>query len=692
MGKGIGITILIFLISCNKGIEPNGWSHYRGDPAATQFSNLSQINKKSVVHLQPAWVYHTGETDAHGTIECNPIVVHGMMYLTSPHLSLIALDAVTGKEKWKFKPSSGENVNRGVNYYEDQNQKSIFFAAGYYMYCIDALSGALITSFGDRGKIDLRQDLGRDTALISVGMTTPGVIYKNILVLGSATGEGYEASPGDIRAYEVHTGKLVWSFHTIPHKGEEGYETWAWKAGENYGGVNAWGGLSLDEKNGIVFASTGSPTYDFYGANRSGDNLFGNCVIALDASTGKKRWHYQTVKHDLWDYDLPCAPTLASIEFKGQLKEIVMQPTKLGELILLDRFTGKPLLDTVHKAALPSDIPGERASQTQVYNQGIKLVSQGWDTSNVTNLSDSAKNYILVQARNYRVKGMFTPPSLQGTISYPGARGGFEWSGISYDAMNQVAYANCNNFPMIFQLGKISKGRSPSDPLYHAERVYMLNCAFCHGADRNGAGDFPSLRGVNNKYNDVQIKNLIRNGKGQMPAHTQLADTTLNQLVRFLKSNENTIQAPDTNKPSDKYSLLGFKIFTDREGFPANRPPWGTLNAIDLKTQSIKWTVPLGYYPKLKARGISTTGTQNFGGCVATAGGLIFIGATADEMFRAYDVEDGQELWSYKLPFGGYATPSIYQVNGKEFVVIAAGGGNRLNTPSGDAYIAFTLK
>lgn len=684
---------LLIMAGCKKKTKSNGWGHYRGTIDAIQFSGLKQIDTSNVKLLQPAWIFHTGDSTPKSTIECNPIVINDIMYLTTPKLSLVALEASTGSEIWRFKKDEATGISRGITYWDDDNNGCIFFSSGNYLYAVDAKNGNSINTFGRNGRIDLRANLGKDSSKISISLTTPGVIYQNLLIIGSATGEGYDASPGHIRAYNTITGKLVWIFHTIPQEGEYGFDTWKWQENENYGGTNNWGGLSLDEKKGVLFVATGSPTYDFYGGNRIGSNLYGNSIIALDAKSGQRIWHYQTVKHDIWDYDLPCAPTLATIPWKGSTREVLMQPTKMGELILLDRMTGENLLSPVETPTPASDIPGEQSHPTQSLNQGIKLVRQGWDTTQITALSDSARNYILSQSRKYISKGMYTPPSIIGTISQPGTRGGMGWSGMSYDPYKNIAYTNCNDFPMLFQLEKLRSREKGDDIYYLGEKLYMLNCASCHGSNRKGNTDgIPALSNLKNKFKINELRQIIVKGKGLMPPHSQFSEPDLMDLILFLR-NEEEVSTKEIAQTSfiDKYILKGFRIFTDQEGFPASAPPWGTLNAIDIPNQKIKWTVPLGYYPKLKERGIPNTGTQNFGGCVATSGGLVFIGATADEMFRAFNAETGKELWSFQLPAGGYATPSIYAVDGKEYIVIAAGGGNRNNTPSNDVFIAFTL-
>jgi quinoprotein glucose dehydrogenase len=672
------------------------WDTYRGSKDAAQFSALTQITRENVHLLQPAWEFRTGDNGPRTPMECNPIVIGNIMYVTSPQLDLIALEADTGRQLWRFSSSEfsqGTGVNRGVTYYDDAKDGRIFMSAGPYLYAVNAVSGQLIPEFGDGGMLDLRKDLGKDPNSLSIALSTPGIIFGDLIIIGSATGEGYDASPGHVRAYNAKTGAFVWIFHTIPQEGQLGYDTWEWIEGENYGGTNNWGGMSLDEDKGWVFVATGSATYDFYGGNRLGENLFANCVIALDAKTGERQWHYQAVTHDVWDYDLPCAPTLVTIPFEGKALKVLIQPTKMGELLLLDRYTGAPLLEVEERAVPPSYVPGERTHPTQKFNQGIRLVPQGLDSTYLTNISEEANQYAKAALRKHRNEGMYTPPSIEGTITFPATRGGSLWGGVSYDPHTNRIFANVNELAMILQLKKVLPKQDSDQVSSSGYHTYMLNCSNCHGTDRQGIADaYPALVGLGERYSRQEIKRIITGGKGVMPAFTQFEDAEVDALIGYVLDGrvpENIASAP--GEGVDKYVMSGFRLFLDEEGFPASRPPWGTLNAVDLNTLNIQWKVPLGDYPELTNRGLSGLGTQNFGGCVATAGGLVFIGGSADEMFRAFDANTGAVLWSYKLPAGGYAVPAVYEVNGRQFVVIAAGGANRIGTPSGDSYIAFAL-
>lgn len=669
------------------------WEIYRGTEDAHQFSDLNQVNKENVHLLEPAWIFRTGDNTERAPMECNPIIIDKTMYLTSAALDLIAVNALTGKPVWRFKTAEkNSGVNRGVTYFDDGEGGRLFFAVDYKLYALHAETGLLVTSFGSDGWIDLRRDLGKDPASLSVTLTSPAAIYENLLILGSATGEGYDASPGHLRAYNVFSGELEWIFHTIPQPGQFGYDTWHWVEGENYGGTNNWGGLSIDKKKGWVYAALGSPVYDFYGANRKGANLYGNSIVALDAKTGAKQWNYQTVKHDIWDYDLPAAPTLVDLEVEGKPLHALIQPTKTGELILLDRYTGRPLLNPEEKSVPASNVPGEEAFPTQAFDQGILVVRQEFDSTTITNISPEAADYVKREMRKYRNEGMYTPPSMEGTLTMPATRGGILWGGLSYDRHNNMIYVNANEIPMILQMKKVEEAGEKGALSGYA--VYMTNCASCHGSNKEGQKDsYPSLRNLEEKLSDTEIHSIIEKGKGLMPAFAQLDEAEIDALLAFLKDSTagSEKDPPSAAKNIERYVLNGYRLFTDQDGFPANRPPWGTLNAVDLTTMTVKWKVPLGTYPELKKKGIADTGTQNFGGCVATAGGLVFIGGSADEMFRAFDAETGEVLWEYKLSAGGYAVPSVYQVDGKQYVVIAAGGGNRLGTPTGDAFYAFAL-
>ena len=704
--RALVITLLVFLIvSCNRTENIyDTWSVYRGDKGNTAYSGLKQINKENVKQLEVAWIYHTADAaeENRSSIQCNPIIANGKMYVTSPKLKLIALDPSSGKEIWKFDPFAGaqsSGVNRGVTYWEDQTDKRIFFAAGPFLYALNAGDGNIIENFGNKGKVDLREGLGRDPAKLAVTATTPGIIYRDLLIQGTALGEDYDAAPGFIRAYDVRSGHIVWTFHTIPQPGEFGYDTWSKNSYQEVGGVNSWAGMSLDEKRGIVYAPTGSPAFDFYGGNRKGKNLFGNCLLALDAATGKLKWHYQLVHHDLWDYDLPAPPNLVTVNHDGKNIDAVAQVTKMGMVFLFNRETGEPLFPIEERPVPQSDLLGEESSPTQPFPvKPMPFVRHVVTEGEISNISPESRQSVLQKIKGVRMGSIFTPPSEDGFIQFPGTRGGAEWGGASFDPENGVLYVNANEIPMAIKMKQIEVEGEEEFLADAGQRIYRVNnCPMCHGADRAGTNVFPSLKIISKKWAGKQIAAMLKTGKGQMPAYPNLTNDETDALIAFLfdkKDLKNKSNKQTNNSGEKKYRYVhdGWNMLTDSEGYPGVKPPWGTLNAINLNDGELLWKVPLGEYPELIKKGLPPTGTQNLGGPAVTAGGLIFIGATRDENFRAFDKETGKIVWEYKLPAGGYATPSIYEVDGKQYIVIAAGGGGKVGSKSGDAYVAFSLK
>ena len=667
------------------------WSIYRGDSQSQQYSSLNQINTTNVRQLEVAWTYHTGDATERSTIQCNPIEVDGVLYVTSPQLKVMALDATTGKERWRFDPfekHTSRGVNRGVTYWAAGDDRRIFCSAGPYLYALNADHGKPVAEFGEDGRIDLREHLGRNPEALDVWLTSPGIVYQDLLIIGSALGEGYEAAPGHIRAYNLHDGALVWTFHTIPQPGEWGHDTWNKDDWRTVGGTNSWGGMSLDEERGWLFAATGSPAFDFYGGNRSGKNLFGNCVLALNAKTGKRIWHYQTVHHDLWDYDLPCAPNLVTVTHRGKQVDAVAQVTKTGFVHVLNRETGEPLFPTTESPVPASDIAGETAWATQpIPSLPPPFVRQSLTEADLTSLSDSANTQAQEWFSQLRHEGLYTPPSEQGTLALPGTRGGAEWSGASVDPETGWLYVNANEMANIHTLRRVEV---PPTAIAQGSSLYQQHCAACHGANRRGqASVYPSLLNVDQCLSRQVVRSRIAKGRGLMPAFSHLAEREREAIIHYLWGEEDTVQA--SQPASFQYVNAGYDQFLDKEGYPAIQPPWGTLNAIDLNQGKIIWQIPLGEFEELTRRGVPPTGTQNLGGCITTAGGLVLVGATMDEKFRAFDKKSGALLWETTLPAGGYATPSTYQVDGRQYIVIAAGGGGKCGTKSGDTYVAFSL-
>lgn len=704
----------VFLIACTAE-EPlkvpnpldnyEDWSIYKGDQKGNQYSELGQIHAANVHKLELAWQYQTGDASKNSSIQVNPIIVDGLLYMSTPTLKAVALDAATGEEVWAFESSKhneGQRVfrgrTRGVTYWstEDGSDQRIFLFVKDRVYALHAKTGKLISDFGENGHIDLRQNMGMDPNKVSIEVTSPGIIFENHLIVGSRVPEGYNSTPGHVKAYDVVTGEFKWIFHTIPREGEFGYDTWEFVDGEAYGGANPWGGFTVDEKRGWVFFATGSPAYDFYGGYRKGQNLFGNCVIALNASTGERVWHYQTVHHDIWDYDNPSAPILVSIRDGESVQDAVVQLTKMGLVFVLDRETGKPLFPTLEMPVPKSQIPGEEAWPTQpIPVKPAPLARLGISEADLTTISVEANAYAKRKFDAHLSAPLYAPPSEKGTITSPGVLGGVEWQGASFDPYSNILYVNTNNVASVSKLGRVEEPIGYEN-LSEPQMGYMLytkNCAACHGIDRKGIPPtYPSLLNLN--QSKEELISTIKNGRDIMPAFLQFDKKQVAAIAEYLSTVE-PIDLEDLPKDSIKtrtrYVHAGYDLFLDQDGYPATAPPWGTLNAIDLSTGEYVWKKALGEYPELVEKNIRKTGTLNYGGAVTTAGGVIFIAATADEKLRAFEKSRGKLLWEVDLPAGGYATPSVYMVNGRQYVVIVAGGGGKNKTKSGDYVMAFAL-
>ena len=541
-----------------------------------------------------------------------------MLYTSTPALNVIALRADDGTLIWKFDPFANRqratHVNRGVVFWSDAAQRRVFFTAGRRLYSLDASNGQPDRAFGDSGSVDLSAGLGRDVSNTDVLATSPGVIYQDLLIQGTRVGESEGSAPGDIRAYDVHSGKIRWTFHTIPRPGEYGYDSWPADAWRTAGGANSWAGMTVDAGRGVVYIPTGSATPDFYGGQRHGRDLFSSTLLALDARTGQRLWHFQTAHHDLWDRDLPTAPNLVTITRDRKQIAAIAQITKSGFVFLFDRKTGTPLFPIEERPAPPSDLRGEQAWPTQpIPLKPAPFARQSITETDLNDLNPVTHATLVERFRKLRHDGLFAPPSENGTIVLPGFDGGGEWGGAAIDRITGVMYINASDVPWIAAMRDTARADS-----------------------------------------------VARRNRG---ARVQLSP----------------------------YDFAGYERWRDADGYPAIKPPWGTLSAIDLSTGDYRWRIPLGVHPELAARGIRDTGAEQYGGPIVTAGGLVFIAATMDERFRAFDKDTGKLLWETTLPAAGYATPSTYMVNGKQYVVIAAGGG-KLGTKSGDAYVAFALK
>ena len=660
------------------------WPVYGGSADNTHYTRLSQISPTNVRQLQVAWTFATGDEFAGSEMQANPVVIDGIMYATTPKLQVFALDAATGRQLWRFDPNAGRPPtsrfrHRGVVVTGDR----VIFNYRNRLYALDRRTGVPIKSFGDSGWVDLRAGLGRPVEGLSVSASTPGVVFEDLFIIGSSVPEALPSAPGDIRAYDVRTGALRWSFHTIPHPGEFGYDTWPADAWKISGGANAWSGVTLDPARGLVFAATGSASYDFYGANRLGDNLFANTVLALDARTGKRVWHFQGLRHDLWDRDFPAAPALVTVTRDGKPVDAVAQITKTGHVYLFERTRGTPLFPIEERPMPAASLPGERSAPTQPFPVlPPPFARQSLTELDLTQRTPEAHAAALKTFREFSTAHPFSTPDLKGTIIFPGVDGGGEWGGPAFDPATGLLYVNSNEMAWLLKLVPRSD-----------RSLFAANCASCHGDDRRGTAAGPSLIDVASRRSRDEILKVIREGTGRMPAFgAAIEGGAINDIVNYLLTGRDaSVGTVGTSPFALPYRTAFFDIFVDHEGYPGIKSPWGTLNAIDLNAGSIRWSVPFGEYPKLTAQGITGTGTDNYGGAIVTENGLLIIAATTyDDKIRAFDKRTGALLWEAQLPAAGNATPSTYMVNGVQYIVIACGGGKN-GAPSGGTYVAFAL-
>ncbi|MGH9616539.1 MAG: pyrroloquinoline quinone-dependent dehydrogenase [Acidobacteriaceae bacterium] len=663
------------------------WAVVNGSPGDSHYSSLTQIDRTNVAKLQEVWRYDTKEQ---GGLEANPIVINGVLYAYTPRQEVIALDAATGKLIWKFSSGiNGTESYRGLAYWTNGSDKRVLAGIMHFLYALNATTGKAIPTFGENGRIDLRKGLGRDPELQSIALDSPGAVYKDLIIVGGMEPETLPAPPGDIRAYDVRSGKLRWSFHTIPHPGEFGYNTWPKDAWKYSGAANNWPGMAVDTKRGIIYVPTGSAAADFYGANRIGNDLFADSLIALDAETGKRIWSFQAVRHDLWDRDFPAPPTLLEIRRNGKEIPAIAQTTKQGYLYLFNRIDGKPLFPIEYRKYPASTVPGEVAATEQpLPTRPAPFARQLLTEDILTHRTPAAHQWALEQFRKMRSDGQFVPWSLnRATVLLPSFEGGAEWGGSAVDPATDILYVNSNDYASVGTMVKIEGATG-------GQATYLSQCSVCHGENRAGSSQFPSLIGIGNRLTSHQIAETIHHGRGRMPGFPGIQGYPLDQLIEFLKSGTQAVHGSETASSSATYQVVpGYKQFLDPQGYPAVEPPWGTLNAIDLNTGDYVWKIPFGQYPKLVAQGMPNTGSENFGGPIVTAGGLLFIGATDwDNKFRAFDKATGKLLWQTALPFPGNATPATYQVNGRQYVVIASGGGDLVRgVPRGGVYIAYAL-
>lgn len=686
-----------------KADQRRTWSVYKADAASSGYSVLDQINTGNINQLELAWTHKF--TDAPqgsrgGSSESNPIIIDDVMYTMSARHRVYALNATTGEQIWAFDPfngAAGGGVGRGVTYWEDGDDKRILFTGADYLYALNAQTGIPIPSFGSNGKVSMNIGMRGDPDKISVIPTSPGIVFKELLILGNEVSELYGAEPGHIRAYNIRTGKLEWTFHTVPQPGAIGYDTWPKEAWKYVGGANSWGGMSLDEKRGMVFFATGSPTYDYYGKDRIGMNLFGNSVVALDAGTGKYRWHFQTVHHDLWDYDLPAPPNLISVVHDGKKIDAVAQTSKLGYIYTFNRDTGEPLFPIEERPVPASDIPGEQAWPTQPFPlKPAPYARQFISKDDISNYSKSSHDTLLKRFNAFRYEGPFTPPSIQGTFMMPGSRGGSSWGGGAIDPAKGIIYVKSNDSPEIATMKKVVQNETANMSVFNqGKALYNTYCVSCHMPDKNGdeQGN-PSLLAIETRLSKEDALNKIKRGGGKMPAFASVIAGKEEAIISFLYDKETSAERPSREqsflkeirdnesanktagqKPDDMYlNLTAYGQFTDSERTPGIKPPWGQLHAINLNTGEFEWSVVLGNQPEGQVPGGPETGASGSAGPMVTQGGLVFIGSTRDKKFRAFDQKTGKKLWETTLPGIANANPSTYWSNGKQYIAISVGG------------------
>jgi quinoprotein glucose dehydrogenase len=694
---------LVFLTACTNDPKPKNnhadyttWSSYLGGPDRNHYSTLSQITPENVGKLTVAWSYSAPD---YGQMQMSPIIVDTILYGVTAAMRAFAVHAGTGKEIWRFGDTLKvwHSTSRGVSYWEKGDDKRILYTVGSDLYALNALTGKPIPSFGAQGKIDLRSGLPERAKDLFVISNTPGTIYKDLIVMPLRLSEAEGAAPGDVMAFNVITGAVEWVFHTIPYPEEGGAETWESRKNIEsglVGAANNWAGMAVDEALGIIYVPTGSAAPDFYGGVRQGSNLYANCLLALNADTGKRIWHFQFTHHDIWDRDPPAPPNLITMERKGKKIAAVAQVTKQGYVFVFDRKTGAPLFDIVERAVpTVSALEGEIPWATQPFPVKPQPFARQSDQLTENDISPYAPNQEELKATFLQAdKRLYTPPGLDPVFLLPGYDGAAEWGGAGADPEDGILYVNSNEMAWLLQMEK-------QDPLTQqmplGERVYTTYCVTCHQKDRKGiaASGFPSLVEIGKRKSKQDISEVITQGKGMMTGFPQIPKPEKEALLSYLLDIQDKKEVASENKTSANlvpYKHKGYTKFLDSNGNPGIRPPWGTLHAIDLNSGDYLWSVPFGETDSLKALGHPTTGIENYGGPVITENGLLFIGATKDGYFRVFDKRTGKILWEYKLPAAAFATPATYEINGKQYVVIACGG-EKLGTPKGNQLVAFAL-
>ena len=617
------------------GPGPNTeWRAYGNDAGGMRYSPLNQIDRGNVARLTRAWTYHTGELQGtrdsvrvgptrRSAFQTTPLMIDGVLYFSTPSTRIVALDAETGRERWVFDPYAGRESartsasHRGVAYWEGRDatgaaqRRVVFGTLDGRLIALDARTGRPAPEFGVAGTVALRE--GMTEVAGQYGVSSPPAIYRDLVITGSIVPEAASRGPsGDVRAFDVRTGKLVWRFHTVPREGEPGFESWSGDARANRTGANVWSIMTVDVERGLVFLPLGSASSDFYGGDRIGADLYANSLVALDAATGVRRWHRQLVHHDLWDYDLPAPPALVTIHRDGRDIPAVVQVNKTGLMFVFNRLTGEPVHQIVERAVPPSHVPGETAWPTQPFPVKPAPLSRQSavteaDLTNVTPESRAFCTKLFDQVKHS--DGIFTPADTTLGIWFPGTLGGATWSGVSFDPTTGYAFVNVNEIGALGMLRR--RAASATAPTY------------------------------------------------------------------------------------ERWSPVGgsYARFWDDHDLPCQRPPWGKLHAVNVATGDIVWTVPLGVSDSLLARGVGKTGAPNIGGSIVTAGGLVFIGSSNDHRFRAFDSRTGDELWVATLEASAHATPITYRgpTSGRQFVVVAAGGGGAFSREQSDVVAAYAL-
>lgn len=685
----LGCAFLTLVAACSTdNTDASTWPTFGHDVSNNKFSTLTNIDTVNVAQLKEVWRYEDNRDD--GGVYFNPIMVDNRVIGLMPSNKLVALEASTGKLLWEFTPDSSSipNWSKGMTYHRG-NPDRIFLISGGTLYAINAERGTVMQDFGINGRVDFYAGLevpDSMRALVPVSSNAPGVVYNDLFIVGCKVPDELPSTPGDIRAFNINTGKLEWVFHVIPKPGEFGAETWAADARQRNGGANCWAGMALDEARGIVFIPTASPSFDFYGADRPGQNLFANCLLALDAKTGKRIWHFQTTHHDLWDRDNGSPPNLVTIERDGKRIDAVALVTKMGYLFMFNRETGESLFD-VNEIPVDtiSTMPGEKPWPTQPIPVNPPFARQGYQEKFFGRSSAWIKDQIT--GNKYKT-GIYEPPSLEGSIILPTAHGGSNWGGAAVNPNTNKLFVNATDIPWILKLTDLNQIRAANQR--NPETLFRTYCSSCHGADKKGTATGPDLTVRTKKYKADQIASILLKGAPPMPSFKFLSAKQIHAIVSYVKDTTlqqsfETASMPQNNEP---YGFNGYNFFLDPENNPAIEPPFGTLTAIDLNSGNIDWQVPLGEDPTFKAMGIPNSGMFNRGGGIATAGGLIFIGATGDNMFRAFSQKTGKILWQYNLPGMASSIPSTYSIGNKQYVVVSVNG-NGVDFKGG--YIAFAL-